>query len=156
MAARLAPSTTVEVVNLLGRKSQTVDDVAVLFVVVVAQAAGDVAMRTLAQVLDQVLGLLAPQRPLNRSGPLFALISAAASDVADCGQHALGDLALATVDEFELDRASEVRVMLDDLKVCRDLSKSEIDQPGPDLDSLTTDPLARTPSLQAGAMRPIE
>jgi hypothetical protein len=43
-------------------------------------------------------------------------VAAAAPGVADGGQHALGDLAFAAVDEFELDGPGQVRVTLDDLK----------------------------------------
>ena len=54
-----------------------------------------------------------------------------APGVADRGQHRLGDLAFAAVDEFELDGAGQVRVTLDDLNVCHDDLLVESDQPGP-------------------------
>jgi integrase len=93
---------------------------AVLLVVVVAQPADDVDVRALAQVLGRVLGLLAPQRPLDRGGLFLAVVAAAAPGVADRGQHRLGDLAFAAVDEFELDGPGQVRVTLDDRNVCHD------------------------------------
>jgi hypothetical protein len=117
VAAGFALGAAVEVVDLLGRECHAVDGFAVLLVVVVAQAADDVDVRALAQVLGGVLGLLAPQRPLDRGGFLLAAVAAAAPGVADRGQHALGNLAFAAVDEFELDGARQVRVTLEHLNV---------------------------------------
>jgi len=110
----------VEVVNLLSGERHAVDGVAVLLVAVVAQPAGDVGVRTLVQVLGGVLGLLAPQRPLDRGGLLLTRLTRTALRVADHGQHGLGDLAFAAVDECELNRAGQVRAALDDLNVCHD------------------------------------
>jgi hypothetical protein len=73
VAAGFALGAAVEVVDLLGRERHAVDGFAVLLVVVVAQPADDVDVRALAQVLGRVLGLLAPQRPLDRGGLLLAL-----------------------------------------------------------------------------------
>ena len=53
-------------------------------------------------------------------GFLLARLARSAAGVADGGQHRLGDLAFATVDEFELDGAGQVRVTLDDLNVGHD------------------------------------
>jgi predicted nucleotidyltransferase len=52
-----------------------VDGLAVLLVVVVAQAPDEVDVAALAQVLGGVLGLLAPQRPLDRGGFLLAAVA---------------------------------------------------------------------------------
>ena len=147
VAAGFALGAAVEVVDLLGRERHAVDGLAVLLVVVVAQPADDVDVRALAQVLGGVLGLLAPQRPLDRGGLLLALLARTAPGVADGGQHGLGDLAFAAVDEFELDGAGQVRVTLDDLNVGHGDLLVESDQPGPGPGSLKTDPLARTSSL---------
>ena len=73
VAAGFALGAAVEVVDFLGRERHAVDGLAVLLVVVVAQPADDVDVRALAQVLGGVLGLLAPQRPLDRGGLLLAL-----------------------------------------------------------------------------------
>ena len=76
VAAGFALGAAVEVVDLLGRERHAVDGLAVLLVVVVAQPADDVDVRALAQVLGGVLGLLAPQRPLDRGGLLLAAVAA--------------------------------------------------------------------------------
>ena len=72
LAPRLRIGPAVEVVDLPGREGQAVDRLAVLLVGVVAQAADDVDVRALTQVLGRVLGLVAPQRPLDSRGFLFA------------------------------------------------------------------------------------
>src|SRR3990167_3448175 len=131
--AGLALGLAVEVVDFVHREGQPVDlgPVAVL-VVVVAHPPDDVHVRALAQVLGRVLGLLGPQRPLDGGGffgPLFATAPAA---VADGGQHRLGDLAFAPVDEFELDGTGQVRVTLDDLNIGHGETPCKSDQPDPD------------------------
>ena len=130
VAAGFALGAAVEVVDLHGRERHAVDGLAVLLVVVVAQAADDVDVGALAQVLGRVLGLLAPQRPLDRGRLFLTAVAAAAPGVADRGQHALGNLAFAAVDEFELDGARQVRVTLDDLYVGHDQSPCVREQPG--------------------------
>ena len=61
-------------------------------------------MAALAEVLGGVLGLLAPEGPLDRGGLLLALVARAAAAVADRGQRRLGDLAVAALDVVEPDR----------------------------------------------------
>jgi hypothetical protein len=68
-----------------------------------------------------VLGLPAPQRPLDRGALFFAAVATAAPDVADRGQRGLGDLALATVDEFQADGSGQVRVALLDSNESHDV-----------------------------------
>ena len=60
---------------IVGDITGAVDGFAVLLVVVVAQPADDVDVRALAQVLGGVLGLLAPQGPLDRGGFLLAAVA---------------------------------------------------------------------------------
>ena len=79
-----------------------------------------------------MFGLLGPQRPLDRGGFLGPLFAAAPPAVADRGQHRLGNLAFATVDEFELDGRCQVRVTLDDLNVGHGETPCKSDQPDPD------------------------
>ena len=132
-AAGFAFGLAVEVVDFVHGERQPVDlDPVVVLVVVVAHPADDVHVRTLAQVLGGVFGLLGPQRPLDRGGFLGPLFAAAPAAVADGGQHRLGDLAFATVDEFELDGRCQVRVTLDDLNVGHGETPCKSDQPDPD------------------------
>jgi hypothetical protein len=135
-SAGFALGPAVEVVNLIDGKGQPIDlDSVAVLVLVVAHAPDNVHVRALAQVLGRVLGLLAPQRPLDRGGFFFALLAAAASAVADGGQHRFGELALAPVDEFELDGTGQVRVALHDLNVGHDETPCVSDQPDPDAGS---------------------
>src|SRR5690606_20845580 len=70
--------------------------------------------------------------PADGHRALLAVFAATAVLVADGGQHRLGDLAFAPVDEFELDGSSQVRVALDDLNVGHVETPCKSDQPDPD------------------------
>ena len=105
----------VEVVDLFAGEAEAVDLPTLgVGVVVVAQPADDVHVRALVQVLRRVLGLTGPQRPLDRGGLFAALITVNASRVADDGDGPLGDLAVAALDVFDLDRCGQAGVALFD------------------------------------------
>src|SRR5258706_15912593 len=84
-AARIGLGLAVEVVELLAGELEPVDGAAVLVVVVVAQAPDHVHAGALAEVLGGVLGLLAPQRPLDRGRFLGPVVTRTAPRVADDG-----------------------------------------------------------------------
>ena len=111
--AGLGVCLAVEVVDLLAGEREAVHLAALAVGVdVVLQPADHVDVAAPVEVLGRVLGLLAPERPLDRRD--LVVLARAAPGVGDDDHRALADRAFAALDLVELDGGGETAVALFD------------------------------------------